>query len=349
MIYNPSIFETNKDIEMFIKNFEMEWPEYFSKYSRFYNIATEAIKDYMPHMGENFNTVLTVGASGDQGIELARNGANNIYFFDINRADYYYLMLKKVAVENLKRKDFLDYIVSTKQSDIMDYRIYTKIKDSLPNQVKLFWDYIYKYFNYNNELIAYYIFRSSKQHSKYSKYVNEYYSNNNTYYDTQNKIKNSNWHFIESDFYKLDKTLPTDISFDAIVLSNIYEYINFGEDVSIEKAKEYIEYIKKVLIPRLNESGTCMCAYLCKYNDEVDNFIKEKLKNGQKDWAKSADFISNLDNIEKYFTGYTGQNVSYHYLLDEMNKSIPYTKVLTANTGYGMSNANNDMALIYKK
>ena len=349
MIYTPSIFEVQKDTNKFIENLELEWENYFDKYSRFYNISTEAIKDYIPSFNNNIDNALTVGASGDQGIALINKGAKNIYFFDINIADYYYLMLRKCALENLKRNDFIEFIIAEKKQPILNYKLYKKIEDKLPNTVKYFWDTLYKYFNYNNKAMEYYLFRSTDKHSQYSRVVNEYYSNNELYYSTQDKVKNSTWNFIASDFYKLDKVLDDDINYDAIILSNIYEYLNFGEDVSIENAKKYVKYIKEVLIPKLNTNGTIMSAYLCRYNDDVDNYIKNKLIEEPEGYVKSADLLSGLDNLEKYFTGYTGQNVSYHYLLNEFDKELPHDKVLTASTGYGMSSSRNDMALVYKK
>ena len=348
MIYEPNLLDTQKDIDMFFHALDLHWPEHFGEYSRFYNIATEAIKDYIGYLNCTNGNALTIGASGDQGLELVRNGAKNIYFFDINKADYYLLELKKYAFLYLKRKDFLDFLIAEQGQTILNYRLYSKIQDKLPAQVKLFWNTVYEQFRNNNEAIAHYLFRSSKEHSSKSRLINDYYTSNEVYYDTRAKLETSRWFFIPSDLYSLKDNLPEGINFDAIILSNIYEYLNFGDDVSTINAKKYVKFIKEVLMPRLNNNGSIMAAYLCRYDDEVDKYIAFKLVSDPGGWVPSADILSGLDNLEKYLSGYTGQNVSYHYLLQELANDKP-VKVLTPNTGYGMSSSNNDLALILKK
>lgn len=349
MIYEPNLFDTEKDLEMFFRAFDMKWPEHFGEYSRFYNIATESIKDYIGYLPCLNGNALTIGASGDQAIALVKNGAKNIYYFDINKADYYFVELKKCAFLNLKRKEFLDFLIAEQGQTILNYNLYKKISEKLPKPVKFFWDNIYGYFGCNNKKMAYYLFRSPIEHSSRSRIINDYYINNEVYYDTKSKLEDTRWFFIPSDLYKLEKNLPRDIQYDAIILSNIYEYLNFGDTVSIKNAKKYVEFIKNVLLPRLNNNGSIMSAYLCKYNDEVDEFIKESLGADPEGWAPSSSLLQGLDYLEKYLTGYTGQNVSYHYLLDEMAEEVPFTKVYTQHSGYGMSSSNNDLALILKK
>lgn len=349
MIYNPSLFNAEDDVQKFLHQLEMKWPEQFGRYSRFYHIATEAIRDYVHTIDEKCETVLTVGSSGDQGIALVQKGAKDIYFFDINRADYYYLILRKYALMYLKRKDFLDFMIAENNRMIMDYQLYKKLENVLPEPVKLFWDVIYEKFEYRNGLIAYYLFRSPFEHAKMSRTVNSYYQNNEVYYDTQTKIRESNWYFIESDFYNLGKSLPEGINFDTIVLSNIYEYLNFGHNVSIENAAKYVQFIQNVLLPKLKNNGSCLLAYLYKYNEEVERFINLSLNNQPNGWANTNNLTYKLDYIEKMLTGYTSQNVAYHFLLQEIDKALSYQKVYTASVGYGMSSSNNDLALIYKK
>lgn len=120
MIYQPSIFDTKKNIDVFFHALDMKWPEHFGEYSRFYNIATKSIKDYIDYLEFKNGNALTIFASAEQG------------------------------------------------QTILNYNLYKKICNKLPVQIKLFWDTIYEYFNYNNDAIAYYLFRSLKEHSKKS-------------------------------------------------------------------------------------------------------------------------------------------------------------------------------------
>ena len=349
MIYRPTIMNAIEDSEKVVDEASENWSSYFGTYSPFYHVATEDVPTYVSKMGQVGNTVLTIGASGDQGIALNNAGAKNVYFFDLNRADVYWLNLKKTALENLRRKDFFDFLIAESSGEIIDYRLYQKIREALDAATRVFWDNIYKMFNYNHRAMSIHLFRDTKRHGKNARRINEFLANNQSYYATQNKVKNSDWHFIESDFYQLDERLPQDVSFDAIVLSNIYEYINFGKDVSQENAKKYLEFIKRVLLPRLNQNGTCMSAYLYRFDEDTNAFIKGQLASDPKGWVPSSDFLAGLNNIEKYLSGYTGQNVAYHYLYEEMEKETNVQKVKTRLAGFGMSNSPTDLAFIHKK
>ncbi len=347
MIYKPSIFQAEQDAREMIYRANTGWKEEFGTYSRFYHITTETVKDYIaPFTGD---IALTVGASADQAIALNKNGAKEIYLFDINRADYYFINLKKCALLTLKRKEFLDFLISEVNGiNIMHYSLYQKVRNSLDAPTRLFWDFIYKAFNGNNMLMADQLFRSPIKHAKMSRTVNDYYANNEKYYDTQRKLKSSTWHFIESDFYDLATTLPEGVDFDSIVLSNIYEYLNFGVDMNEENAKRYVEFIKNVLLPRLKTNGTILTAYLCCYDEHVDEQIKNRLITDPTGWIPSDKLLS-LEAFKLYMEGYTGQNVSYHYLLKELAKNLPSEYIHTALSGYGMSEANTDLAVVYTK
>ncbi len=349
MVNLPSIFEAEKDAEEIIKRVLTGWDGEFGKYSRFYHIATEDSHSYINAMDCDFTTTFTVGSSGDQGIECSSKGAKDVYLFDINRADIYFLSLRKEALSKLKRKDFLDFMIAENDGFIMNYQLYKKLSPSLPLPTRVFWDKIYQFFQYNHLFMGEELFRSPWKHAKMAGVVNGYYANNKAYYETQEKVKNSHWHFIESDFYSLDKNMPKGIDFDAMILSNIYEYLNFGFDTSVENAKKYVDFIKNVLLPRLKQSGTCMGAYLCRYDEKVDQFIGEKLKEKPNGWAPSDAILSNEENIKNYFIGYTGQNVSYFYLLRELEKYFPIKLVKTKASGYGQSFANNDSAIMIPK
>lgn len=349
MIYKPTIMDAIQDAKAMVFESRNNWDSYFGKYSPFYHITTECVSTYVDAMGNNFKTGLTLGASGDQGIALTQRGAKDVYFFDLNRADIHWIMLKKTAFETLRRKDFLDFIIAESNGEILNYHLYQLIRDKLTAPTKTFWDTIYKMFNYNSRLISIHLFRDTKKFAQKSRIVNDYYASNKVYYDTQEKVKNSNWHVIESDFFDLDKKLPKGVNFDAIILSNIYEYINFGKNVSRDNAIKYLEFIKTILLPRLNQDGACMSAYIYRFDDETNEFIKNQLANNPAGWVPSSDFLSGVNNIEKFFAGYTGQNVSYHYLYEILKQESGVQKVKTKNAGFGMSSATTDLAIIQKK
>lgn len=350
MVNLPSIFEAEKDANEIIKQVSTGWSgAEFGTYSRLYHIATEDSHSYINAMDCDFTTTFTVGSSGDQGIECSAKGAKDVYFFDINRIDKYFLSLRKTALSHLKRKDFLDFMIAEDSGYIMNYQLYQKVSSKLPIPTRVFWDKLYQFFQYNHLIMGEELFRSPWKHARMAKVVNGYYANNKVYYETQEKIKNSRWHFIESDFYSLDKNMPEGIDFGAIILSNIYEYLNFGFDTSVENAKKYVDFIKNVLLPKLKENGTCMGAYLCRYDEAVDCFIGDKLKDKPNGWAPSEAILFGEENFKNYLTGYTGQNVSYYYLLRELERQFPIKLVKTNAAGYGQSFAECDSAIMIPK
>ena len=77
-------------------------------------------------------------------------------------------------------------------------------------------------FRYNNRLISIHLFRDTKKHGKNARMINSYLSNNQTYYETQKKVKESNWHFIESDFFELSHIL---IKPDINDIKNFFKYV----------------------------------------------------------------------------------------------------------------------------
>ncbi len=350
MVNLPSILEAEKDANEVIKKVLSGWAgEEFDTYSRLYHIATEDSHSYVNAMGNNFTNAFTVGSSGDQGIECSLKGAKDVYFFDINRIDKYFLSLRKTALSNLKRKDFLDFMIAENSGEIMEYRLYQKLSPIVPIPTRVFWDKIYAFFRYNHLFMGEELFRSPWKHAKMAKVVNGYYANNKAYYETQAKVKEARWHFIESDFYTLDKNFPDGIDFDAIILSNIYEYLNFGFDTSTDNAKRYVDFIKNVILSRLKETGTCMVAYLCKYDDAVDDYIGEKLKDKPEGWIPSDAFFVTEEDFKTLSLGYTSQNASYYYLLRALEKEFPIRKVKTNASGYGLSFSNNDSAIMIDK
>lgn len=351
MIALPSVLEAKQDALQFIDIIEKHLWGDFGKYSRLYHVSTENVKEYTEAMDCSFETTLTVGGSADQGIAANSKGAKKVYFFDINRSDIYFVAFKKIAFETLRRKDFLDFLIAEDTGIIMEYRLYEKIRGVIPNSLRVFWDTLYSYFNYNTYHMSELLFRSPKENAAASKIVNGYYKNNKIYYETQDKVKDSEWFFIESDFYDLDKKLPENVSYDAIILSNIYEYLNFGIEVSVEEAKKYISFIKKVLLPRLKEKGCMLASYIYRYDKQLDEFIKRKLEEDPNGWVSSNSTIADLtlEDMKKIEVGYTGQNVSYHYLLNELKKEFPLEMVETKAAGYGLSPANNDVAILIKK
>ncbi len=343
---SPSIETVKKDIAKIFSN-DLFTPQ-FQEYSALYHMTTEDISTYIDSMHSSFTSTLTIGASCDQAIAASIKGAKDIYLFDINHLVRYLAELKKVAIENLNRQDFTTFL-ATDDGYILDYHIYQKINHLLSLPIRTFWNTLYELFNYNNVMINRILFFFTEQTAKNAKETNKFLANDTYYHEAQMKVKKTNWHFIPCTFYELDKHLPQNITFDSIILSNIYEYLNCGKNLSVFNAQLYLNYIKKVLLTKLNTNGVCMASYLYRYNQEIDYIIKEQLLLKPNKWFVSDSMFADKEQLLNYLNGYTDQNVSYHYLLDELDKSnLNVQKIKTKAMGYGNSPANNDLAILIK-
>ena len=210
----------------------------FEKYFSNYTFTTENLDSYLSTLDIRNKKVLTVASSGDQIINLALLGASHIDCFDISRLSYYFVKLKIAALINLNYNEFLDYFTSSETScrigdfvypinpneKCFDFDLYLKIRVILDDDVKLFFDKIYEYYDYDGEKV-----KLSGLFNNISRDIaifnNTYLINGLNYlmakYAFMNFV-NNNLDFYDLDVYNLINLSKT---YDIILLSNIYDYI----------------------------------------------------------------------------------------------------------------------------
>lgn len=309
---------------------------YTNSFDGLYNFATEDMRSYYPEFGK-LKIFLTVGGSGDQLLNAVKLGAEKIDVFDVNRLSKRQCSQKIGAVRELRPDSLYDYFTLFKED------LYIKFKGILTEEDRIFWDTLYD-FKGNREIFNLYPY---KQLSKEMIFQINPYLDEDGYEDFQQKLADVEINYIDTDFYSLENSLMNN-TYDGMNFSNIYEYLNFGRDVSYENALKYYEFIMKKMYPRLNENGTIMVTYMYAFSDKVREFLKiAKDKGKLTEMAYSG--VIPIEQLDLYISGLTSQNYSYTLLLDLFEREN-ISKVATSHVEFGQSfDKSHDMALCLKK
>lgn len=252
----------------------------YKKYSRLYSFTTENIKEYYKYINFKNKKVLTVSASGDHAINALLEGAALVDTFDINMFSKYYSELKYIGLKTLNYDEFIEYF--TINNNPFDYKTFTKLKDNLSNNTFMFFEGLYRHFDYNgnkfrNSDIFNNLYDIKELKVSYNKYLNKNY-----YKEAKEKIKEIN--FTCTTFIDLNKYL--DKKYDILLLSNISDYI---KDIFKENYLErYKLFIEDYLSNLLNSNGVIVLAYIYDYNfngisrTDIDNEeIRSKIFNNK--------------------------------------------------------------------
>ena len=204
--------------------------------NKVYAFTNENLSSY--HKIYHFNNakVLSVLGSGDQYFSSLLYGAKDIELYDINEYTWDYFVLKFYAIANLTYEEFYDYFLIKKLSD---YHYFTKLKGFLPTDITYRLDNLYQVYGNLSYFIKYVeIFNIDYNDGHIIPYLNK-----DNYLKLQNILKN-----IElPTFYHEDLlTLPdklTNKSYDLILTSNIFYWINLG--VGLNRVINYKNILEK--------------------------------------------------------------------------------------------------------
>lgn len=247
-----------KDIEEAVKiltNQAINKELRFYEYDSIYPFCNENIEGYMPNLTDK--SVLTVAGSGDHYFQAIYNGATEVDCFDINKLTYYYLKLKKTAIETLDIEEF-NYYFDTMNDEIFNYDMYLKIRPNLDIETCYFFDTLYQV-AFNKGEILY----NSKLFFDGSARKIDIYKSEEKYETLRKKLSlQKDINFIHTDIAHVRFFVSS--NYDAIFLSNIGEYQRPYDYLKI------VEDMKKLL----NLYGQIYFAYLydydkkCRYNSE---------------------------------------------------------------------------------
>lgn len=213
-----------------------------------YGFTNENIDAFPEFFNFDNASVLTVLGSGDQYFSSLLNGAKNVDVFDINYLAWYHFILKYTAIKVLSYEEFMQMFVS---DNLDNLSIYAKLRKYLPDEVKYFFDKLISLGRtFSSIKIKNIIFDNAKMN-------NIPYFNENIYYKLQSILQSSNF----PAFYNcnlLDILKFTKKSYDVVLLSNIYHYLN-------NNPSDYHDFLSKINCPEilalytwiLNEEEKC--------------------------------------------------------------------------------------------
>lgn len=323
-----------------------------SEYCKLYFNTTENLKKYMTYFNFNCNNSLLPTSSGDHHIEAILNGATNITSFDINKLAKYFTELKFDAIKNFTKEEFIRFMY--KQP--LNKEMFNYIKNSLNDEVRMFWEEILKYENY------YDLFRSVSIRQKDGSIINgnnfyEYSANNfisyledNNYNIVQSKLINTKIDYIDSNLLELSQKLNS--KYDLIILSNIYEYIN--DIIFDDSAKEFAETTRHLINDNLNIGGEIVIDYL--YKRGITDFKKNKDKSMFYAYLLKVLHYTNFRNfslnsyVEEKTINKLNDFRAFQFLRFLNDLDIECHEIEGSNVAcrYKM-NSDTDMILVYKK
>lgn len=334
LILNNSHYKTLEELQgisPFTKN---------RKYESLYTFATEDMSTYFKEFTIT-DSFLTIGASGDQVINAINSGAKTIDVFDSNRLCRHAMYLKLAAIQGLSYEEFTEYY------ETFSPFLFIKITDYLPKEELMYWGTLYSMFGLSGDkYLRNLLFTYKRLDKDLIKSINPYLIPEN-YEKLKKAINEVSINYIDSDFYNLASHL-TNKTYDVINLSNIYEYLNYGNNTNYQEAERYHDFITKHLLPRLNKNGSIMISYLYAWSEQAHKDFQKlyKQSNGK---VVGTGALNHEDFFKYYLPGLTTQNLSYHYL-ENAFQNEPIEKIPTKHIQYGQSSdMSHDMALILRK
>lgn len=253
-----------------------------------YTLTTENIASYLKRINIKDKKVLTVTSSGDHMLNMAFKDCKKIDCFDINKNAYYMQKLKIEALKILSYDEFLDFFTDCEECKTIvepisyhrkinenpftfSFEQYKKIRENLSEDLKFYWDNMYKTFNKDGKKLSDTICICNDK--KTAKKINLYLQNEKNYTELKEKIDD-----VKIDYYNIDvlKLYKLKEKYDMIFLSNIYRYLieDLERKITPEQFNEYVEQdLQKIL----NQNGKIALFYQYKYN-EPNILFKKNIK-----------------------------------------------------------------------
>lgn len=84
--------------------------------------------------------ILSIGSAGDNSFSLLLNNPKLVLAIDISQVQIHLIELKKVAIKNLSRIEYLAFAGFTQMDDRLRWITYNCLSKDLPTETKAFWD-----------------------------------------------------------------------------------------------------------------------------------------------------------------------------------------------------------------
>lgn len=237
-----------------------------------YKFSNEEISSYQKYL-ENRNDILTITASGDQILNSILAGSINIKSCDISRFPKYFFELKRAAILNLTKDEFINFFINESDYDqILNDDIYDGFRNDLDQDDRKFWDSLFQFFEggqiYDSFLFSHEIVTLSSATER-----NVYLQDSN-YNKLQNVITKTNVSHYVGDIKDIIQSDHD--SYDLVNLSSIIYYGFNGFD-------DYKNLIENI---NLNEDGVTL-TYLYQLRNRIkqvftgDSYTFDMFKSGE--------------------------------------------------------------------
>ena len=250
--------------------------EPFSKYSKGYLWTNENIKEYInkKYISE-YNSALSVTASGDHLFNLILHNVLNIDTFDTNTlTEYNVLGLKKALIEKFKYNDFLTICELIANNMLTLEETTYLIKDLLPLMDKKYRKYWQKISEYNYQLqknndeyldLFAMLFININEKNNFIR-KNSYLISKDNYGKFKENMMRANINFYCTNAINILDTFPNQ-KYDVILLSNILDYITINWNY------EQLRKFEDELLFITNNNGKIFLAYLLNYYNKNNKNI----------------------------------------------------------------------------
>lgn len=190
-----------------------------------YPFTNENLLELFKGLNVEGKSVATAGSSGDQMLAALLFGAKKVTLIDGNLYSKHFIDFKFAAIKNLSYEEFKTYFIDN--NNYFDFEIFKKISHDLDPDSMAFWGTIYSHTT-DARLIKSRIANFNNQRPK-----TDFLYSQEVYERLQEILKN---HEFELDFQIAEfNDFPEVLTetYDAILLSNIFQYVNPNDYVRV--------------------------------------------------------------------------------------------------------------------
>ena len=190
-----------------------------------YPFTNENLLELFKQLDVEGKSVAAAGSSGDQLLAALLFGAQKVTLIDGNLYSKHFIDYKFAAIKNLPYEEFKKYFVD--DNNYFDIEIFKKVSHDLDQDSLAFWGTIYSHIDDARE-IRYRIANFNNQRPK-----TDFLYNEEVYTILQELLKKRDFEidFQIAEFNDFPEVLTE--TYDAILLSNIFQYVNKQDYVNV--------------------------------------------------------------------------------------------------------------------
>ena len=239
-----------------------------------FGYTNESLRAFYDLLNSKGGRVATVGSSADQAFYAVYNGAEAVDGIDGCAFTEPCSELKKAAVINMERKEFLDY---WQMDNVFDEKIYKDLLGDVNDNSKQFFDFLSREFPNKADALGFSLCHENSFLAKFpykgSTWSNmcKFYDSDDEYNKLKSKLKSANIAYKYANFDDFPKVLEG--KYSTILLSNILDYY-----VMEGKQDKFYSVAKELINKNLIKNGTMQVHYDMYEHCEMEPEIKSQFK-----------------------------------------------------------------------